>query len=151
MAKFRFRLATLRKIRETHRNKMQAKLAEAVQAEGMLQQQLADLQNEQNALLTTRREAIERPTNNVNRLLEAQRYLSVLRAQESTMQAQAELLATEVQRRRQVLVEANREVQVLDNLEDRQLDAHRHQQLLAETKELDEIASRRQEATDLWA
>ena len=84
-------------------------------------------------------------------LLETQRYQSVLRAQESTMQGQARLLATEVERRRQAIVEANREVRVLDNLEERQLSAHRQKLLQAEVKELDEIASRQVEANKTWA
>jgi flagellar export protein FliJ len=151
MAKFHFRLATLRKLRETRRDEMQAKLAEAQQAQGMLQQQLAALQGEQDALLTARRQALEGSSSNVNQLLETQRYHAVLRAQESTMRGQIELLATEVQRRRQTLSDANREVRILDNLENRQRTTHRQKLERSETKELDEIASRRQEANDLWA
>jgi len=151
MAKFHFRLATLRKLRETRRDEMQAKLAEAQQAQGMLQQQLAALQGEQDALLTARRQALEGSSSNVNQLLETQRYHAVLRAQESTMRGQIELLATEAQRRRQTLSDANREVRILDNLENRQRTTHRQKLERSETKELDEIASRRQEANDLWA
>ena len=151
MAKFHFRLATLRKLRETRRDEMQAKLAEAQQAQGMLQQQLVALQGEQDALLTARRQALEGSSSNMNQLLEGQRYHAVLRAQESTMRGQLELLATEVQRRRQTLSDANREVRILDNLENRQRTTHRQKLERAETKELDEIASRRQEASDLWA
>lgn len=151
MAKFKFKLNTLRKIRENHRDEMQAKLAEAIQAQQMLQQQLDMVQQELDALQATHRETLANMQSNVNQLLETQRYQSVLRAQQSTMQGQMQVLEAEIQNRRQALVEANREVRVLDNLEDRQRAAHRKEQELAEIKELDEIASRQSGGNQAWA
>jgi len=102
------------------------------------------------SLQNLRRAALEGATSNVNQLLETQRYHSVLRAQESTMQAQSSLLEAEVLRRREALVEANRQVGLLDKLEQRQLNAHRQQLQRAETKELDEIASRTRMEGESW-
>ncbi len=151
MAKFRFRLSTLRKLRATHRDEMRGKLAEALQAKDILQRQLADLKIELHNLQTTRRKAFEGSASNVNQLLETQRYHSVLRAQETTMEAQVDLLVAEVQRRRQAVTESNREVLILDNLEKRQLEANKLKRQNSEIKEFDEIAARRKEATDTWA
>ena len=55
----------------------------------------------------------------VNRLLEAQRYELLLKAQSQELAKQAILLAAETERRRQMLVEADREVRVLELLDER--------------------------------
>ena len=55
----------------------------------------------------------------VNRLLEAQRYELLLKAQSQELAKQAMLLAAETERRRQMLVEADREVRVLELLDER--------------------------------
>lgn len=130
---------------------MQMKLSEASQAATMLQQQLVSLQGEISELQNLRRDALDGPAANINQLLETQRYHSVLRAQESTMEAQAKLLESEVLRRRQVLAEANREVRLLDNLEQRGRTAHRQKMQQVENKELDEIASQRRKGHEPWA
>jgi len=82
-------------------------------------------------------------------LLAAGRFQSVLRMQQSTMQDQIKLLATEVQRRRQAVVEADIQVRILDKLEERQRAEHHQKLQQAEIKELDEIGSQRVEAINL--
>jgi len=151
MAKFRFRLATLRKLRVAQRDEMRAKLAEAYQAELLLEQQLETVQVEVKNQQSLQRSAIQDAAMNVNHLLETQRYLAVLRAQQSTMQGQTKLLATEVQRRRQAAIEADRQVRILDKLQERQKAEHRQKLQKAEIKELDEIAARREEVDRIWA
>ncbi len=49
-------------------------------------------------------------------------------------------MQTEIDRRRQVLAEANREVRVLENLRDKQAGQHRQQEDRREMKRLDEVA-----------
>ena len=53
---------------------------------------------------------------------------------------QRETVQTEIDRRRQVLAEANREVRVLENLRDKQAGQHRQQEERREMKRLDEVA-----------
>ena len=68
----------------------------------------------------------------------------VLKTREQELTRQKELLAVETERRRQAVVEADREVRVLELLDERHRRQHqRHQQRL-ETKELDEAALIRQ-------
>jgi len=145
MAKFCFRLATLQKLRESHRDEMRLKLAEAHQAQQLLAQQISLLHTEAADLRQTRRTKLHKASMNVNHLLDCQRYQAVLRAQLATMNQQSEILAAEVEKRRQTLVQADQQVRVLDKLHQRQLDAHRRQELRAEAKVLDEIASRPRE------
>jgi len=150
MAKFRFRLATLRKLRESHRDELRGKLAEAYQAVQKLEEQQLAIADEILALQDVQRRATEGTTTSVNSLLEAQRYQAVLRAQQSTLRDHSKVLSTEVERRRQNVIEADQQVRVLDKLNERQrLD---HQQTLnrAEVRELDEIASRSKEVNQSW-
>ena len=53
---------------------------------------------------------------------------------------QRETVQAEVQRRRQALAEANREVRVLENLREKQAEEHRREEDRGETKRLDEAA-----------
>jgi flagellar FliJ protein len=84
----------------------------------------------------------------VNWLLTTQRYQLALEAQAKQLAEQASRLAEEVERRRAALVEGDREVRVLDKLEERQRAAHRIAAGRTETKQLDEVASVRWEAHD---
>jgi len=145
LKKFRFRLATLRKLREARRDELRAKLAEAHHAVELLEKQMLRVRDELLELKVAQRTAIVGTKTDVNALLAAGRFQSVLRMQQSTMQDQIKLLATEVERRRQAVVEADIQVRILDKLEERQKAEHRHQLQQAEIKELDEIGSLRVE------
>ncbi len=145
MAKFHFQLTTLQKLRETHRDEMRTKLAEAYQAERLLGEQVNAIHTEEAELQQIHRSSLQTDTTDVNRLLNVQRYSSALKGQLATIQEQSKMLATEIEKRRLALVEADQQVRVLEKLHERQLDAHRSQQQLAEGKVMDEIASRLQE------
>jgi flagellar FliJ protein len=150
MAKYRFRLETLRKLRAAQRDELRRKLAEALQAVAMLEEQQRAVAEELVALQQTQRGTVAGETTDVNRLLEAHRYQVVLRAQQAALQNQGLLLAEEVERRRERLVEADRQVRVLDKLDERK--HHEHQQAAhrVEVKELDEVASRTREVNPPW-
>ncbi|MDZ4658923.1 MAG: flagellar export protein FliJ [Bythopirellula sp.] len=142
MAKFRFRLATLQKLREIQRDELRSKLAEAVQAHQILEEELAHVTTDIANLQAMRRQAVTSGQVNVEPLLEAQRYHGVLLAQQATMQEQTRLLTAEVERRRVAVVEADRQVKVLEKLHERKLDEFRQDQQRAEVKVLDEVAAR---------
>lgn len=150
MAKFRFRLATLQRLRELHRDELRSKLAEAVKAQLILVEQMEQVDREAAELHQMRRHHAMSPTINVETLLEAQRYQGVLAVQKTTMTEQNRLLAAEIERRRQAVVEADQQVKILEKLYDRKLDEFQRQQLLGETKQLDEVAARRSEEAKSW-
>ncbi len=150
MAKFRFRLATLQKLREIHRDELRSKLAEAVEAQNILASQLEQIGQDIVELQTLRRLTVTGTIVKVDPLLEAQRYQGVLTAQQVTMQEQNRLLGAEIERRRQAVVEADREVKILEKLHERKIEEFRKEQLRAETKVLDEVAARRGEEADPW-
>ena len=141
MPKTKFRLDTLLRLRENHRDELRSRLAEAIHAASLLAGQQQLVQEEFSQLQTCQRMALKGETANINRLVDVQRYLLTLRAQEGTMQKQSALLEAEIERRRLAVVEADRQVRVLEKLRDRKLMETRQQQMRAETKQFDEIAS----------
>lgn len=143
MARFRFRLAALRRLREIRRDELQARLAEAIRAQELLDQQATRLGEQLTALLETQRQQLASRSPNVNRLLEAQRYALALQAMQRTLEQQRGQLAQEAEARRRAVVEADREVRVLDRLADKQLAAHRRAEQSAEQRILDEIGGQR--------
>ncbi len=151
MAKFRFRLATLQKLRELHRDELRGKLAEAYQAQQVLEEQLVAIQSELEAARGSHLDVIQHEEIDVVQLLETQRFQSILQSQLATLEGQTKLLATEVERRRQAVVEADREVRVLEKLYERQHAQHRKQLAQIEGKQLDEIAAQRVEVSQPWA
>jgi len=150
MSRFQFQLATLRKLRDSHRDEMRGRLAEAYRALQMLEEQLTEVQTELKNVQSRQRRTMANSTPEVNTLLESQRYLSVLRAQQSTMEGQRGVLAAEVERRRQAVVEADRQVRILDKLEDKQRALHQRKQQRAEQIVMDEIAARQAEVHETW-
>ena len=145
MARFKFRLQTLRRLREIHRDEQRSRLAMAYEAERILARQRADLAAEQQAVSDAQRVMMQGGAVDVNQLLSAQRYRLALEAQAKTLAEQAERVAEEVERRRQAVVEADREVRILDKLEERQRLAHQQSAGRAEAKVLDEVAATRWE------
>jgi flagellar FliJ protein len=146
MAKYKFRLATLQKLREARRDRERSALAEAYRADQVLADRRAELSAEEVELRALQRSAAAAKYLNVNRLLEAQRYELVLKARGAEIARHQAALAVETERRRQQLIEADREVRVLERLHERKLQEHRRVELRDEIKELDEVASRRLDA-----
>ncbi len=142
MAKFKFRLATLLRIREATRDQRRVELAEAYRVDDLLKQQLDRVGEELNWLHEQRRGAAGPGPVEVDRLVEAHRFELALKARATHLGQQREQVSVEVQRRRQILVEASREVRVLEKLRQRQTQDHRREENRQETKRLDEVAGR---------
>lgn len=154
MAKFTFRLATLLRLRESARDERRAQLAQAFQAEELIQQEQARIDGELQSLVGQVRSSAGPGEVNVDRLIDAQRFEMVLKAQTQQLARQHEQVKVEIERRRQALVEANREVQILEKLREQQRERWRDEENRQDIKRLDETAQRRgveEESTDLKA
>jgi flagellar export protein FliJ len=79
----------------------------------------------------------------VDQLIEAQRYELNLRAQQRQLEQQRQAVAAEIERRRQALVAANRDVRVLEKLRDKQAVRHQQDENRRDIKLLDEVAQQR--------
>jgi flagellar protein FliJ len=143
MSKYQFRLETLRRLRIAHRDQQRSALADAFRAEQILADRRAELVAEQAQLRNMQRAAVSGHYADVNQLVEAKRYETILVANEHLLADQARRLAEEVERRRLVLVEADRAVRVLDLLDEKHKQEHRRQAQRQEVKRLDEVAMMR--------
>ncbi len=143
MAKFRFRLATLLRLGESVRDERRARLAEAYRADELLEQHEAALAEELASLRTACRSTVMPGSVNLDRMVETQRYELVLRAQQKHFAQQREAVAGEIERRREALMAANREVRVLEKLRERQEQRHRHEEARRDLRQLDEATAAR--------
>src|SRR5262245_60427617 len=136
-----FRLQTLLRLRVAERDERRADLAKALRAEEMLRAEQARLGTEQ-ATLAERQRTLKSPgAANVDALLSTHRYAVVLAAQERQLDEQLAKVAAEIERRRQVLVEADRQVRVLEKLRERQAAAAKIQDERLASKQMDEVAA----------
>ena len=150
---FQFRLQTLLRLRLAERDQRRADLAKAIRAEEMLHVELQDLARQQAGAADRGRKLKSPGTADIDSLLQTHRFATVLAAQERQLKAQLAQVQVETERRRQVLVEADRQVRVLEKLRQRQAAAYQKEEERRLLKQLDEAAlvayarRRRQEAT----
>lgn len=143
MAKFKFRLATLLRLRERTRDERRTALAQAYQAEALLREEQERLARDLDGLTNASRMACGPGPLNIDRLLDTRRYELVIKAHQQDLQKKRTMLEEEIGRRREALAEANRQVRVLELLRERQMERFRQEEIRQEIKLLDEVAGRR--------
>jgi flagellar FliJ protein len=143
MPKFTFRLETLLRLREATREERQLQLAEAYRVDVVLQQRLRAAVEELRSLRDRCRQAVGPGTVDVDRLVAAQRYELALRAFQRGLEQQRAAVAAEIERRRLALVEANREVRVLEKLREKQSARFQEEENRRDIRRLDEVAGQR--------
>ena len=142
MTNFRFRLATVLKLRERERDNRREELSKAYQAADILRekretvdQQIIELQDHVRDL------AGEGPLN-VETVMSAKRHELQLKTEQAELQQHGQQLAQEIERRHEALIQADRELRCLEKLRDRQHAEHAKRQLQQEYKLLDEAGQR---------
>jgi flagellar export protein FliJ len=142
MRPFRFRLKTLLRLREAARDERRLALAQALRADAVLEERLTDLRGELSQMRREAREHLIAGTLDVDRLLDRQRFELVLRAEQATVEQQRQLLVREIENRRQALIEADREVRVLEKARNLYQERHQAEAERQELAALDETALR---------
>lgn len=143
MSQFKFRLESLLKLRQADRQQQRVALAEVYRMDELLAQQL-NLITLESKELRNRCLAIAAPGRiDVDRLIAVQRYGQVLRTKSRELAERKSQVTAEIEKRRLALVEADRQVRILEKLRDRQLAAHQTEQSRREVKTLDEVAHSR--------
>lgn len=149
MASFRFRLATLLRLREMTRDERRSRLAEAHRAQEILHERQRELEAEVDALIREQRATVRPGPLNVDRLMQAHRHEALLRAQQQEMSRQLELLAQEIETRREALAAAEQDVKTLEKLRDKLAERQVAAEATLDGKLLDELgvarAARREE------
>ena len=141
MAKYAFRLKAVEKVRAARRDQSRAALADAFRAEQVLAENQADVTKEQAELQDLQRTAASGQYLDITRLIDAQQYSLVLRARQQELARHEAMLEVETERRRLALVEAERDVRVMELLDKRHRIAHQRREQRLETKQIDEIAA----------
>jgi len=140
MADYHFKLQTVLRLRITERDSRLAELAKAHRAEEILREQQAKLSGEIAASQAATRQMSEPGQANIDGLLQLHRYELVLKIQGQQLSAQLVQVQAESERRRLAVVEADRQVRVLEKLRERQRMQHQVTLAKRETKQLDEVA-----------
>jgi flagellar export protein FliJ len=136
------RLATLLRLRALTRDERRTLLAAAHRDDEELVRRLTRLGGQQQRLRDDCRHAAGPGEIDIDRLVAAHRCAVGLQARERELREQRQSLAGEIERRRQSLVEADQEVQILEKLQDRRHQAQRLDAERQEAKQLDEAALR---------
>ena len=140
MPPFRFRLQTLERLREAARDACREQLADALRVDDLLRTQEEQLQG--NLKLARDLQVMRAGRVDVDRLLEAQRYEAAVTIEVRHIADQRARVAEELERRRQALVEADREVKVLEKLKAARRAEYDRAAQRADVKLLDEAAGR---------
>lgn len=145
MSTFRFRLQTVLRLRIAARDERRAELGRALRAAEVLREQQAkiatDLVDNQVAIREMMvRQAASATGVNVDSLLNSNRHSLVLKAQSNQLTQQQKQIAAEIAKRQATLVEADRDVRVLEKLQERGQQEHELLDLAKEQRDLDEIA-----------
>ena len=143
MPGFQFRLQSLQKLREHARDERRAALAQTYEAERLLKDEKKRLAVELASLKKHIRADVSPGVVRVDRLLDVQRYEMVVIAKTETITHQQEQIQEEISRRRQALVESDKEVRVLEKLRTRQQAEFRRGEVRQVNRDLDEVAARR--------
>jgi flagellar FliJ protein len=131
------------RLRESERDERRESLAQAYRADQVLQQNQESIQTELQENQRQVHDCVSPGPISVERLLGRHRYELVLQTQLRQLQRQRQAIAGEIERRRQVLVEADRELKILEKLRERHMQEHTFQQQKIDLRQLDEIALRR--------
>jgi len=137
---FRFRLETLLRLRLAERDQRRAELANALRAEELLRGEERTLEDQQIEAAARSRQLKSPGAANVDALLEIHRYEAVLAAQRRLLKQQIAQVEVETERRRQALVEADRQLRVLEKLRERQADIWKKETEREAVKQFDELA-----------
>src|SRR5271156_3387364 len=112
MTSYRFRLTPLLRLRESTRDERRARLAEALAAEAKLQARRDELAAEIQASEQTQRASLGHV--DIDRLMARHRYEVVLKAEAHTIREQHAVVEAEIEKRREALVAADREVRIIE-------------------------------------
>lgn len=140
MAGFEFRLQSVLRLREHQREQRQMELANAYKRLREIQTSQSSVHREIQELVLHMRSHNNKENVDVDRLLDGHRYQLALKARLAEIAQAMGEASDEVERCRRNLIEADRQVKVLEKLHEKQLDEHRQRLAREETKQLDEAA-----------
>lgn len=140
MQAFKFRLAALLNLRCSERDTARRSVAEATQALGILENQIADKDSEI-ATLKAQRSNYLKGTISVDQLLSQGRHELVFEQDKATLREQVGQIQIELRKREIVLRAADQEVKRIEKLRDQSLQTYRAEEQMRMQAEMDEVAA----------
>jgi len=141
---FTFRLDPLITIRDNDLKERQLELAKAYEARQILEEHLQEIDRQLTEGIAVARSLMqEGQTINVASLLSYRRQEMFLRAQQSELIEKMEAIDQEIERRRALVVAANKELKIVEKLKERRYAKYLEEANKAEMKSMDEIAGNR--------
>jgi len=135
-------MESLLRLRKAARDERREELAQAEFAAEKLRGESQSLQQRADEIRQQMRSGVAPGNIDVDQLVAAERFAMTLQVQHRAVNEQIELVAQELQRRRDLLLQADRDVRVLEKLREKHRAQHEQQIAQEELKELDEIAAR---------
>ena len=140
MARFMFRLDGVLKLREAVRDERRALLAEAERLVVSLAARRTEIEQERARLRHERKHPAEPATVDIERLLRIHRYDETLQGEQHRLAAAIATAQADADRRRQSLIEAERDMRALQRLHDNQRRSHDDALARREQRDLDDAA-----------
>jgi flagellar FliJ protein len=139
---FRFQFQKLLDLRRNARDECRAELANASQAERLLREEIDRITAEQVQLQDCIRQASQPGSVPIEHLRGAHRYQRALAAQLRTLEHRSAQLANQIACSRQRLLEAQRQLRVMERLCEKKKTRHQQKAAIQQRRRLDEIALR---------
>jgi flagellar FliJ protein len=142
---FQFRLEPLIKIRDNVLKECQAELAKAYDARRILEEHLQEVERQLTEGTETARSLMQPgQTVNVDYLLGIRRQEMFLLARQDEIKQKMQEVDEEIERRRDAVVAANKELKILEKLKEKRHEQYLDEEKREETKAMNEIAGRSQ-------
>ena len=137
---FTFRLDPLISIRDNVLKEKQAALAQAYEARRIKEDERVEVEQNIVGNLQSAREAMQSGKIDVNFLLGVRRHEMFLLVQLEEVRQQIVMIEEEIERRHQAVIEANKELKIIEKLKDKKREQYIAEENRKEIREMDEIA-----------
>jgi flagellar FliJ protein len=137
---FRFRLEPLITIRDNTLKEKQGELAKAYEARRIVEEKQRELEQELAENVTAGRQRLQTGTIDIEFLLGLRRHEAYLNAQIEVARGHLRQIDEEIERRRNAVLEANKELKIIEKLKEKRYEKYQTEENRKETIRLDEIA-----------
>jgi flagellar export protein FliJ len=137
---FRFRLEPLITIRDNTLKEKRGELAKAYEARRIVEEKQQELERELADNITAGRQRLQTGAINIEFLLGLRRHEAYLNAQIEVVRGHLRQIDEEIERRRNAVLEANKELNVIEKLKEKRHEKYQTEENRKETIRLDEIA-----------
>jgi flagellar FliJ protein len=136
---FRFRLEPLITIRDNILKEKQGELAKAYEAQRIVEEKKQELKQELDENIATGRQRLQTGTIDIEFLLGLRRHEAYLNAQIEVVQEHLRQINEEIERRRNAVLEANKELKVIEKLKEKRYEKYQTEENRKEIIRIDEI------------